>query len=142
MQSAGDSQAVTEDDCIVTDFSCPDKQLSSLELRQQRLFNRSVSETNIKYTTGKLTRLDLDTIKTGVTEASYLLKHQFPNVKSLQSPCYGPRPVISGHLYRFYMFMISIVYAVHYGLIFIYDSMSTVISDAVQMQAAAILKSI
>ena len=34
------------------------------------------------------------------------------------------------------------IYAVHYGLIFIYDSMAPVISHTVQMQAAAILQSL
>ena len=154
LQSAGDSQAATEDDCIVTDFSCPDKQLSLLELRQQRLLNRSVSDTTIKYTTGKLTRLDFDTIRTGgmltdkhIMEASHLLKQQFPNVKSLQSPCYGQdlsfqatgSPFVQVlHVQGLHWIT---VYAVHYGLIFIYDSMPGVISDAVQIQAAAILKS-
>ena len=81
-----------------------------------------------------------------ITEASNLLRHQFTDIKvyshhamvrtfpfNLQDHC----------LCRFCMFNVIIgylIYAVHYGLIFIYDSMASVISYTVQMQAAAILQ--
>ena len=147
-------QEVTDDDCIITSCSSPEQELSLLELRQQKLLHRSSSDPRTKCNTGKLTNSDFNEIETGallsdkhITEASNLLRHQFTDIKSLQSPCYGQdlsfQPTgspfvqilhVQGHHW-------ITIYAVHYGLIFIYDSMAPVISHTVQMQAAAILQS-
>ena len=69
--------------------------MSLLELHQQKLRHRS---TNVlrECSTGKLTQSDYHEIETGallsdkhITEASCLLKKQFPDMKSVQSPCFG-----------------------------------------------------
>ena len=120
--------------------------MSLLELRQQKLCHRS---TNVlrECSSGKLTQSDYHEIETEallsdkhITEASCLLRKQFPDMKSqdLSFQSTGSPFVQILHVEGLHWITI---YAVHHTFIFIYDSMPPVISHTVQMQAAAILKS-
>ena len=128
--------------------------MSLLELRQQKLLDTSTTDVHRKCSTGRLTWSDYNEIETGallsdkhITEASYLLRKQFPDIKSLQSPCIGQdlsfRSTGSPFVQILHVEGLHwiTIYAVHHALIFIYDSMPPVISHTLQMQAAAILKS-
>ena len=89
-------QEVTDHDFIITSCSNPEQELSLLELHQRKLLHRSSSDPRTECNTGKLTNSDFNEIETGallsdelITESSNLSRHQFADIKSLQSPCYG-----------------------------------------------------
>ena len=148
-------QEVTDDDCIITSCGSPEQELSLLELYHQKLLHRSSSDPHTECNTGKLTNSGFNEIETGallsdqhITETSNLSRLQFTDIKSLQSPCYGQdlsfQPTGSPFVQILHVHghhWITILYAVHCGLIFIYYSMSPVISHTVQMPAATFLQS-
>ena len=113
-------QTATNDDCVITDLSSPERQLSLLELYQQKLLHRSTTDVHTLYGTGKLTRSDFDEIETGallsdkhITEAiaSYLLRKQFPDMKVYSHHALVrtfPFNLQGCHLYRFYMLKVYI----------------------------------
>ena len=128
--------------------------MSLLELHQQKLLHRSTTDVHREYSTGRLTQSDYNEIELGallsdkhITEASYLLRKQFPDIKSLQSPCFGQDLSFQSTGSPFVQILHVeglhwiTIYAVRYALIFIYDSMPPIISHTLQMQAATILKS-
>ena len=118
-----------------------------LELCQQKLLHRSTTDVHREYSTGRLTQSDYNEIELGallsdkhITEASYLLRKQFPDIKSLhvQSPCFGQDLSFQSTGSPFVQILHVeglhwiTIYGVHYALIFIYDNMPSIISHTLQ----------
>ena len=53
-------QTTTNDDCVITDLSSPERQLSLLKLHQQKLLYISTADVHRECSTGKLTHSDFN----------------------------------------------------------------------------------